>query len=587
MSWPGPEPKPEASRPRSVPERLAGPAAVALLGLGLWLLFRATAEQSFTLDEPYHLLAGLQMHQHGVNTVNLDHPPLFKWLAAWPLAGEPALAAPPLRIAEVREAWMALFADPAVTHRYLLASRGVLLATVALPLLGLVYGWGRRFGGATGFVLLMLLLLAPFSLPYLPLVMTDAAVTLGFVAGVAAATRYAEAPGLGRALLLGLAGGLALAAKFSGLLLLPALAIALVLGRGAPAWRRAGHALAAATAALALLYGSYALANRRPAPERVLATVEDYLAGAGNPEVGERLAPLAPMLRRLTAFSPELGQYATGVLWLAARDQVGVFASVAFGQLGSEGRWWYFPALLLVQAPLVLLGAGVAALAAAARAGGWRRRLRRPELLLPALATAIYLAAALGSRYNLGLRHLLPVMPFLLLPLAHWIAANRRRQVVALGLLALESTLLAPLWMSATQTWWLGAADPWRTAFSAFEYKQTLGVLAADARARGEGPWRVFYPLLDAQELHAYFPEAEVDAYDAPLEPGLYAVNLQAEILLPAIFRTGPREFTLYTAYRRAGAPWLRRLRAIEERGEDLGWIAGTFHLYRVRPAAP
>lgn len=567
-----------------MPPRLERWAALAVLALGFWLLWRATAEQSLTLDEPYHLLPGLQMHQHGTNTLHLDHPPLVKWVAAWPLAEEPALQAPPLRFAEARAGWMALFDTPETTRRYILASRGAVVAAFVLPLLALLYFWGRRYGPRAGFVWLALFLLAPITLPYLPLVMTDAAVALGYLATVAAGIRYAEGPAAGRAALLGLAFGLALAAKFSGLLVAPVALAAFLFAGVAESWpwrRLAAHALLAGGAAGLLLFASYALANPAADPALVARSIEDCIAGAGSAEVALRMAPTAPALRRLAALSPELGQFATGFLLLSARDRVGVLASVAFGHLSSGDRWWYFPALLLIQTPLVLLLAA----AAAARAGrpGWQGRLRQPQWALPAVAALFYLAVALFSRYNLGLRHLLPVLPFLLLPIAVWAGRSLPRTGVLLGLLALESLAMAPLWISSTNTWWLGRNDPAKLAFSAFEYKQTLIALAEAARHL-EPPLRVFYPLMDERELRAYFPAARIDHHEQPLEPGWYAVNIQAEILLPAIYRTGPEDFSLCRAYRRAGRPWFRRLQEIQARGEDHGFLAGTFHLYRVGP---
>lgn len=563
--------------------RLERWAALALLAFGCWLLWRATAEQSLTLDEPYHLLPGLQMHQHGTNTLHLDHPPLVKWVAAWPLAEEPALQAPPLRFAEARPAWMALFGTPEQTRRYLLAGRGAVVAVFVLPLLALLYFWGRRYGPRAGFAWLALFLLAPITLPYLPLVMTDAAVALGYLATVAAGTLYAERPAAGRAALLGAAFGLALAVKFSGLLVAPVVLAAFVFAGVAAGWpwrRLAAHALLAGGVAGLLVYASYALANPVADPALVARSIEDCIAGAGSAEVAARMAPAAPLLRRLAALSPELGQYATGFVLLSARDRVGVLASVAFGHLSSGDRWWYFPALLLVQTPLLLLAAGIAA--GRAGAAGWQERLRRPRWALPAIAALFYLAVALFSRYNLGLRHLLPILPFLLLPIAVWAGRSRRRTAVLLGLLALESALLAPLWISSTNLWWLGRHEPAKLAFSAFEYRQGLIALAEEAKDL-EPPLRVFYPLLEERELHAYFPQARIDSWQEPLHPGWYAVDIQAEILLPAVYRTGPEDFSLYRAYRQAGRPWHRRLQEIQERGENHGFLAGTFHLYLVR----
>ena len=557
-------------------------AAVVVLIFGAWLLWRAAAEQSLTLDEPYHLLPGLQMHQHGANTLHLDHPPLVKWVAAWPLANEPDLASPPLGFAEARPAWGALFGAPEATRRYQLASRGAVVAFFVLPFLALLYLWGRRYGERVGFLWTSLVVLAPITLPYLPLVMTDAAVALGFLATVAAGTLYAEQPGAGRAALLGLAFGLAVAAKLSGLLAAPAVLAAFVFAGAAQDWpwrRLVVHGSLAGGAALMLVYAPYALVNRNADPALVARSIEDCIAGAGSAEVAARMAGAAPALRRLAAFSPELGQLAAGLLLVSARDRTGVLASVAFGHLTSEERWWYFPALLAVQTPLVLLLAGFAA--GRAGRGRWQELLRQPRWALPGTATAFYLAIAIFSHYNIGLRHLLPVLPFLLLPIAVWAGRRIERTALLLILLAAESAALAPLWISSTNTWWLGRHDPAKLAFSAFEYKHSLIALAAEAKGL-EPPVRVFYPLMEQRELRAYLPRADVVHYGEPLEPGWYAVNLQAEILLPAIYRTGPDKFALYRAYRQAGRPWLHRLEEIQSRGEDQGFIAGTFRLYRV-----
>ncbi len=176
--------------------------------------------------------------------------------------------------------------------------------------------------------------------------------------------------------------------------------------------------------------------------------------------------------------------------------------------MSSRGRWWYFPAVLLIKTPLPLLAASLAALACLVRrrSGGELSTglgppgYRRATALL-LLTAGIYLGAAVTSTYNLGVRHLMPILPFLYLPAALWAARSRVRAAVVVGALALEALALAPLWMSATNTWWLGSWNPTRFALSGSDTdRQNFIALKDAARSRGIETLHVLYPLLDERE---------------------------------------------------------------------------------------
>lgn len=81
-------------------------------------------------------------------------------------------------------------------------------------------------------------------------------------------------------------------------------------------------------------------------------------------------------------------------------------SSFIMGTRSVAGIWWYFPAALAVKTPLAFLmlaGAGLAAFGEKAKRG----------YLWIVIPPALYLAAALLAKVQIGYRHILPVYPFL------------------------------------------------------------------------------------------------------------------------------------------------------------------------------
>ncbi|MFH1265594.1 MAG: hypothetical protein ABIK89_07685, partial [Planctomycetota bacterium] len=82
------------------------------------------------------------------------------------------------------------------------------------------------------------------------------------------------------------------------------------------------------------------------------------------------------------------------------------------GGYSTEGVWFYFPLALLIKMPvptllLSILGAGL-----------WLRRPmghdERRELLWLAVPMLAYFTAAMTAKVQIGIRHLLPMLPFML-----------------------------------------------------------------------------------------------------------------------------------------------------------------------------
>jgi hypothetical protein len=562
--------------------RLAIAAAGTAVALGLQLA--AVRAQSLTGDGAYHLVAGHQAVRYGQNLLNLEHPPLVKLIAAAPSLLEDRPLVPPARVEQWRQAINLAHRNPDVLERVVLRGRLLVLCCFALPLLAACYALGTQFGGAAcGLVLTLLTALSFSVVPQLSLLQTDTAVAAAFVTTVVLCARYVRLPTLGNAALIGLAFGVAISVKFSGLLLVPAVVISLLMA-ARPIRIRIAHLVAVAALAVGLVEATYAAANWRYDSAAGRQTIRSYCRAAGTLKVTDRMQPLEGPLLAVEEADPRLAQWLLGAVGIVTQDRIGVYPSYAFGTVTSQGRWWYYPAVLLVKTPVaILVAAVVLAILWWRRRSPGKPRLEVPRLAVPLLVTvAMYLAAAMTSNYNLSVRHLLPVVPMLYLPVALGVARSRAAFIPLVAVLAVESLILAPLWMSATNTWWLGDSNPTRFSLGGgdLEYGQNFIQLAKETRRRNIDSLHVLYPVLEPAVLAAYLPDARLVGPSDEIEPGWYAVNATIEQLVPAVLAARPESLYNYRGLTELATRWRPFWEAVAA-GEDRGYVAGKFHLYR------
>ncbi len=573
-------------------------ATVASIALVVVFQLTAIHRQSLSGDGAYHLIAGHHALRYGQNTLNLEHPPLAKMVMAAPLLLEAEPLLPPISVDQALAATETIHGDADRLRRATVRGRYLCLVFFVLPLFVTCFAWGWRMTGRrrVGLLLVLMLGLSFNVVPNLTLLQTDAAVTLAFMLVFLVATSTGWR--LGRpasAVAMGLACGVAVSVKFSGVLAAPSVLVALLSAyRAHRSWRRSVvNAVVIGVVGLLVLEFSYAVANWRYEPATGVETITRYTRNQATLVVEDRLAPFERPLLAVNGVDPRLAQWLTGFLGVRAQNTIGVYPSYAFGTVQSEGRWWYFPALLVIKTPLALLVLALALLALT-------RTRKRPDAPSPRLSVdrsdiapavtfvVTYLAVAITSNYNLGFRHLLPVLPVLYLPLAVSLTPRPRWQGWVIGVLALESLILTPLWMGATNTWWLGEHNPSRFVFSHgnLTYRQNFLTLAQAAQARGVHDLKVVYPLLGDAVIQAYLDDADILDLGDPLVPGWYAVSVFAEQMIPALLMAPPG-----TVYGQEGLVPLARAwwpiwRAVAS-GEDHGYVAGTFHLYHHETAPP
>jgi hypothetical protein len=402
-------------------ERFFWPAVAGLLLVQGFLLVSSALQETQTWDESYHMLAGYSYWKLGNLEMNREHPPLGKYLCALPLL----ILRPDLPVD--RPAWKRgdyveagvdfLYHNRVGADKMLFAARSM---TMALTLtLGLAIAWWgrRRYGETAALVALALFVFDPNILAHGRYVTTDAIAALFIFLGVVTWEAWLDSNRRRDLVIAGIVFGVAAVSKFSTLILLP---IFLVLyaarwwkDRRHFPWVRFARVCGAMTLlSIAVVLVVYAPETRRLLPAtramrqvdpsiRTLRDSVDARSGFGIALrwIGGRLG--------LQAHS-----FAVGLSMVAAHNAVG-HQSYLLGNVSDHGWWYYFPVVFAVKTPTATLVGVLLALIAA-----WRRP--RFELLAP---VAIYFAASMSSGLNIGLRHLLPIYPFLFLLIGATLAA--------------------------------------------------------------------------------------------------------------------------------------------------------------------
>ena len=388
--------------------------------------------QSVTWDEGDHLYAGYMSLVEHDYSINPEHPPMAKMIAAIPLLFLD-LKIPPRRHGYFKDdAYISgrefLFGnDPQNGGKYsadTLLFRARMAASIfALLLAALVFLAGSEmFGRGAGLLALVLVVFEPTILTNGAYVTTDTAASCMLFAAVYAFYRYVKKATLARLAVTGVASGLALAAKDSGILLLPLL-IVLGFGELVLRWRFAARSSSSSEPSLKMQQASRCRELLRMAGAicgiSVIAVVVlwafygfDYAVGPIVPTLAQASSQLPPfeagVIHFFASFHLLPESYIFGLV-----DQHGVSKGgpmFFLGKIYAHGVWFYFPMALVIKCTL-----GEMFLLAIAVWMAPSGKIRQPRevffLLSPA---AVYLAAAMTTQLNIGIRHLLPIFAFLL-----------------------------------------------------------------------------------------------------------------------------------------------------------------------------
>ncbi len=396
----------------SPPSRFCLFAALFLLLLFFAQVTTAARQTSLTSDEGPQLTSGYSYLRTGdPHLIVLDgHPPLAKVWAALPLLAVADLGSPdsapswastdPISLLWVTEEFFYPYRPLdrlVIPGRLMVALLGVLLGS-------LVYRWAvDLFGHWAGLGALLWVTVDPNLLAHAGLATNDLAVTVGSLAALYTFWRLLHRPNVGRALLAGLALGLALSTKLNALLLLPAQGLLLLVFLLRPPRRHQPPSL-----------------HTIHYPLPFLLAVLAWLVAAFTLWAGYGFE-----LRTLPGWPFPLP---AGTHWLLLERVVeatgGGHPAFLMGRLSTTGWWYYFPLAFAIKTPLPVLFLLLAALVALV--GGWQRRPLVDELALGGFVL-LYTAATVYSRLNIGYRHILPILPLLAILAARLLTPTTRR----------------------------------------------------------------------------------------------------------------------------------------------------------------
>ena len=397
----------------SIQARVRFPAALAAIAL-LALLGGEVARFSLwtTSDEPAHLAAAREW-RHGPGMVsNFEHPVLMKVLAGVFLPHE----TPAMEIDETR-------AGRAPMPFVFL---GLALVTGLL---------GRALAGnAAGLAAAALVAIEPTLRGHGTLVQSDVLVTFFLVA--AALALELAARGGKRTMLIasGVLYGFAMASKYSAFPFLAVFAVAAMVRLASG--RFSSRVNGKKPAGPFLLFGKSLsppiLGSVSMLVAIALATLflVQFLAFAGTSDDAFRAA-IAHEFKGLPqehaavalarTFPKAIAAYGSGLLFVQGVAGPGERFNYFLGEISGKGHPLYFPVALGIKLTAAAVLASVAALLAAGLGlfrGARLRRLLFVRAALPAALGGAYLAAACASNVNIGVRHALPAVPFLLVAAA-------------------------------------------------------------------------------------------------------------------------------------------------------------------------
>lgn len=415
-----------------------------------------------TSDEPAHLGCGMEWLDRGTYTLEAQHPPLSRAMAALGpyLAGARSHGRPHMTL----EGEAILYSGGNYDLTLALSRAGILpLFWIACAV---VWWWARRsFGTLQAVAAVFLFSFLPAVLAHAGLSTTDMALTAFLGAAFVAGWAWLERPTLGRSALFGATAALAVLSKFSTLLFLPvtaAAALAWYVAAVRPPWREVARA-----------------AYRRLLPLAAAVLVACLVIWAGY-----RFSFGHSEYLGFSVPAPELFQ---GIDEVARHNELG-HRSYLLGEISEHGFWYYYLVILAVKTPLAFLGLAIFGTLLCLR------KSRAAARFVPVAFMAGVLAVGFYSRINIGVRHILPIYLAMavvaavaavhLLELARTRAMARGALAVAIGWLVLTSALSHPDYLPYTNA--LAGSRPERIlADSDLDWGQDMKRLARRLQEAG------------------------------------------------------------------------------------------------------
>jgi len=406
---------------------------VFLILLAMFLIAILSSKGAFgipgdsgTVDEVAHIPSGYSYDKYLDYRLNPEHPPLAKALAAFPLILQKDIKGPKNdwswnAINQWEAGWYMLYEagnDPA---RVLFWSRlPMMLLIVGLGLF--IFKWARElFGRKTALFTLLLFAFYPDVIAHGRLVTTDIAAAFGFVVATYYFSKALEKKTWKWVIIAALTFALAQLLKFSAFLLFIVFFILIVIraiqerktvGFWSIFWTYFKKYFWVCALSLIVVWAVYI-----PFTWNTPVDIEHKLIEM-NLTADPQTQPLRNFLHHFEGnkIMRGLGHYLLGIMLVVARV-AGGNATFIMGHVSDKSIAWFFPVAWLIKTPITIIVLFISSIVAfvvrkKTKEGAWIGSL----FLVPII---VYWAFTLKGSLNIGIRHLMPTIPFVLLMIAY------------------------------------------------------------------------------------------------------------------------------------------------------------------------
>lgn len=418
---------------------------ILIVAASFGLMLNASSQESATMDELAHIPAGYSYVKYLDLRINPEHPPLVKALSGVVLLSQ-NLAFP-----ENHKSWQEdvngqwdlgtefLYQSGNDADKIVFLAR-IFPIILTLLTIVLIYIWTRELLGVWWALLpTFIFSLSPTVLAHGHYVTTDIAATFGTLLAIFAFTSFLLNQRTGKLIIAGIALGIAQLMKYSNVLLIPFFIIITLIfylaemkrkkdanqnmekiGWIENGWRYLKSLIAINLVCLLIIMGVYfTLSLNHPIEKQVSDTT--YILSGFSPQW---IADINIALAKNKILRP-LGEYMLGLSMVLQRSSGGN-TGYFLGEISSGGWWYYFPVVFLLKEPLPSLILIFLAILLSA----WniiklsKKSIPYLKLFLDYLGThfpefsmflfvIFYLVYSMKSPLNIGVRHLLPIIPFI------------------------------------------------------------------------------------------------------------------------------------------------------------------------------
>ena len=402
-----------------------------------------------TVDEPFHIASAVTMYDTGKEISGVEQPPVTRIVSGL------ALYLRGVHLPQ-REASNAVVSLPETFNQgtqilfhnnlsYWPLLKTARLSMLVFPIAGLFFlyllaAWiGNEFIAAMSVVFFSL---DPSFLGHSAWVHNDVAACSAYLAATYFGARWIVLGGMRRGILTGVAVALAIGSKFSCVVILPALVLLMLvlpfcdwtkekpktLRQYLRRWPPVTQIAAAALVAFVTIWGTYFFNVDRLSNQTMFM------------DPGSNFLKIPAAIRNTETPMPS---FTLGLMALVQHNKRN--HNYLNGHFNETGWWYYFPEALAIKEPIGLL-AGLLVAACLLLLPSFRAY--RGQIAIILIPPGVLMAVALRSHIDIGIRHILPVLPFLYLLVCFMLIQAGRKGLALLGALIafalVESAWIAP-----------------------------------------------------------------------------------------------------------------------------------------------